>query len=226
MRAHTSLHITKILLSCIFLFRIMSSNDKDEKKTAEEDEVESLNRARDEIFSYDQEVLLPIACFIASSSLIFLLQEIDKHNKEKPWTNNVEFYNSCKISALAAMKMLKHALAGVAKGIKWSEIRNRSESILLLNSGRASQGGRGQPIEIMGLLVGKPLSDGRKFIDVDQVFWRGTHVFTMQILGTIVVMDAYPLPVEGIEYKVEAAEEANMYMIQLLEALELRRKER
>ena len=48
----------------------------------------------------------------------------------------------------------------------------------------------------------------------------------MQNLGTIVVMDAYPLPVEGIEYKVEAAEEANMYMIQLLEALELRRKER
>ncbi len=46
------------------------------------------------------------------------------------------------------------------------------------------------------------------------------------LLGTIVVMDAYPLPVEGIEYKVEAAEEANTYMIQLLEALELRRKER
>lgn len=60
------------------------------------------------------------------------------------------------MSALAAMKMLKHSLAGVKKG-------------------RAKGG---MPIEVMGLLIGKPEGE------------------------TIVVLDAAPIPVEGIEYKV------------------------
>lgn len=108
---------------------------------------------------------------------------VDKVNKEKPWAqkNSEKYFSKCSISALAAMKMLKHSLAGVKKG---------------------REGESGQPVEVMGLLVGKP--DG----------------------NTIVVVDAYALPVEGIEYKVEAAEEAQGYMIQLAESLELRRNER
>lgn len=102
-------------------------------------------------------------------------------NKDKPWKKDPKYFKKTKISALAAMKMLKHALAGVKKG---------------------REGEGGVPVEIMGLLVGKPVGD------------------------TIVVSDAYPLPVEGIEYKVEAGQEAQMYMLQLAESLEQRRKER
>ena len=106
---------------------------KDEKQ-----EAPAKTPVQDSLFTYDEE-------------------NIQKLNKEKPWTANAKYFNKVKISALCSMKMLKHSLAGVKKG---------------------REGERGTPIEIMGLLVGKPDGD------------------------TIVVMDAYPLPVEGIEYKV------------------------
>lgn len=106
---------------------------------------------------------------------------VDQLRKDKPWTKDVKHFNKCNISALAAMKMLKHSLAGVKKG---------------------REGEGGVAVEVMGLLVGKPQGD------------------------TIIIMDAYPLPVEGIEYKVEAADEAQNYMIELTESLELRRKDR
>jgi len=107
---------------------------------------------------------------------------IKKLNAERPWSGNVRYFNKVKVSALCAMKMLKHSLAGVKKG-------------------REGQGGT--PVEVMGLLVGKPNGD------------------------EIVVMDAEPLPVEGIETKVEASDQAQKYMLELMEALEARgRKER
>jgi len=109
-------------------------------------------------------------------------EAIKKLNADKPWASNIKYFGKVKISALCAMKMLKHSLAGVKKG---------------------REGEGGTPIEIMGLLVGKPDGD------------------------SIVVMDAEPLPVEGIEYKVEASDQAQGYMLQLMEALETRgRKER
>ena len=56
------------------------------------------------------------------------------------------------------------------------------------------------PVEIMGLMIGK--ADG----------------------DAIVVLDANPLPVEGSETRV-VADDAQVYMLELMESLELRRKE-
>lgn len=77
------------------------------------------------------------------------------------------------------MKMLKHSLLGVERG-------------------RQSAGG--QPIEILGLMIGK--ASGRE----------------------IIVLDACPLPVEGSETRV-VADEAQIHMLELLESLEVRREE-
>lgn len=110
----------------------------------------------------------------------FDAEHIKQLYKEKPWNKDVKFFNKIKISALAATKMLKHSLAGVKKG---------------------REGPGGTPIEIMGLLVGKPEGD------------------------TIIVLDSFPLPVEGIEYKVEASEEAMGYMTQVSDSMEHKREE-
>mmetsp|Transcript_2344 Transcript_2344/g.3165 ORF Transcript_2344/g.3165 Transcript_2344/m.3165 type:complete len:348 (+) Transcript_2344:27-1070(+) len=119
------------------------------------------NPGRDDIFAYDSKA-------------------VEKMRTDKPWTNNVKYFNTCNISTLAAMKMLKHSLEGVRKG-------------------RASQ--NQTPVEVMGLLVGK--ANGRE----------------------IVVFDALPLPVEGIETSVTAGESVLGYMTQLSDMLEDRRDE-
>lgn len=100
---------------------------------------------------------------------------------QKPWTKDPRFFKRCRVSGLSAMKMLEHALQGVAAG----------------------QRKGGKPLEIMGLLLGK--ADG----------------------DAIVVMDTFPLPVEGTETKVMADDErVSKYMIDLSEQLEQTRKER
>ena len=121
---------------------------------------------------------------------------------------SVKYFKTCRVSALAAMKMvrppltplttnapssaraliprssllsclqLKHALAGVEKGRK---------------AGTA-------PVEIMGLMIGK--AEGE----------------------SIVVLDACPIPVEGSETRV-VADDAQVHMLQLMDSMELRRKE-
>jgi len=78
------------------------------------------------------------------------------------------------------MKMLKHALSGVTEG--------RTE--------------RGVPVEVMGLLLGKPEGN------------------------SIIVTDVFPLPVKGIEYEVQVMEKSLAFMTQIQEALELRRNDR
>lgn len=98
--------------------------------------------------------------------------------KERPWEANVKNFQNCKVSALAAMKMLKHALAGVEKGRKAGT----------------------QPVEVMGLMIGKPDGD------------------------SIIVLDACPLPVEGFETRV-VADDAQVYMTKLMDSMELRRQE-
>jgi len=137
----------------------MNRNKKDKQKETKEEPGKKV--IRDQIYKYDEE-------------------HVKTLYKEKPWEKNIKFFKKVKISALAATKMLKHALAGVKKG---------------------REGPGGTPIEIMGLLVGKP--EGK----------------------TVVVLDSCPLPVEGIEYKVEAAEEAQVYMTQLSDSIEKRRPE-
>eukprot|EP01083_Nonionella_stella_P183082 660624_1 len=94
---------------------------------------------------------------------------------------SVKYFKQSKVSALAAMKMLKHALSGVKKA--------------------AEKGCK--PLEVMGLLLGKP--DG----------------------NNIIIMDCFPLPVEGSETKVVADdEEVQAYMVRMSESLEQTRKER
>lgn len=94
-----------------------------------------------------------------------------------PWTSNPKFFDTCHVSALAATKMLKHSLSGVEQG-------RREER---------------KPLEIMGLLLGRPTEH-----------------------GGIVVTDCFPLPVEGTETRVVADDpKVAEYMVQLATQLEL-----
>jgi len=64
-------------------------------------------------------------------------EHIELLQKAQPWEKNPRNFQNCSISALASMKMLKHALSGVHDGQK----------------------GGGLSLEVMGLLVGKPNGD-------------------------------------------------------------------
>jgi len=64
---------------------------------------------------------------------------------EKPWEKNVKHFSKCTVSALASMKMLKHALAGVHEGQKEG----------------------GLSLEVMGLLIGKP--EGQTIVIMDTI---------------------------------------------------------
>eukprot|EP00457_Paulinella_chromatophora_P009793 gb/GEZN01009867.1/.p1 GENE.gb/GEZN01009867.1/~~gb/GEZN01009867.1/.p1 ORF type:complete len:364 (+),score=64.34 gb/GEZN01009867.1/:22-1113(+) len=71
---------------------------------------------------------------------------IDLLDKDKPWTKDPKYFNECRVSALASMKMLKHALSGVQEGKK---------------------GDSGMSLEVMGLLIGKP--NGKSIVVLDAV---------------------------------------------------------
>jgi len=102
----------------------------------------------------------------------------------KPWVTDPKYLKKAKIGPSAAMKMLQHAYSGVEKGIK----------------------NGGKPIEVMGLLLGRPSTDEA---------------------GCLVVTDAFPLPIEGFETRVIADDqEVVNYMIALSDTLEETRKER
>ncbi|KAH6908788.1 JAB1/Mov34/MPN/PAD-1 ubiquitin protease-domain-containing protein [Coprinopsis sp. MPI-PUGE-AT-0042] len=82
-------------------------------------------------------------------------------NREAPWSKDPHYFKSCKISAVALIKMVIHARSGV-------------------------------PHEIMGLMQGK-------------------------VVGTsLVIMDSFALPVQGTETRVNAASEANEYMVEYI----------
>jgi len=100
-------------------------------------------------------------------------------------TQSPKYFTDVKISASATVKMLQHSMRGVEKGMK-------SEN--------------GMPVEVMGLLLGRPSTD-------------------VNNPGYLVVTDAFPLPVEGVETRVEAGDEAMNFMIELSESLELTRDE-
>ncbi|KAF5318462.1 hypothetical protein D9619_010668 [Psilocybe cf. subviscida] len=82
-------------------------------------------------------------------------------NNLNPWKNDPHYFKSCKISAIALIKMVIHARSGV-------------------------------PYEIMGLMQGKVVGD------------------------SLVVMDSFALPVQGTETRVNAANEANEYMVEYI----------
>ncbi|GJE86604.1 Mov34/MPN/PAD-1 family protein [Phanerochaete sordida] len=99
---------------------------------------------QDEIFRYDPEANKRLA-------------------RDAPWSKDPHYFKSCKISAVALIKMVIHARSGV-------------------------------PHEIMGMMQGK-------------------------IVGTsLVIVDSFALPVQGTETRVNAANEANEYMVQYIES--------
>ncbi|KAM3569465.1 hypothetical protein VYU27_008432, partial [Nannochloropsis oceanica] len=103
----------------------------------------------------------------------------------KAWSQDPKYFKKVRLSPSAAMKMLMHACGGVEKGMK-------------------APGGK--PVEVMGLMIGRP--------DVESP-------------NTLVVTDVFPLPVEGAETRVLADDtEVQNYMISLGESLEMTRKER
>eukprot|EP00467_Chlorarachnion_reptans_P023445 CAMPEP_0114498192 /NCGR_PEP_ID=MMETSP0109-20121206/6744_1 /TAXON_ID=29199 /ORGANISM="Chlorarachnion reptans, Strain CCCM449" /LENGTH=336 /DNA_ID=CAMNT_0001675659 /DNA_START=97 /DNA_END=1107 /DNA_ORIENTATION=+ len=106
-------------------------------------------------------------------------KKIEEFLKTEPWKKDPKSFSKCRIAAGAAMRMLKHALRGVDKG-------------------RARDGGKGLPLEVMGLMVGRPQND------------------------TIVVLDAIPLPCDGFEseWDVNISNEAMIHMTNISERLE------
>lgn len=87
---------------------------------------------------------------------------IERH----PWTNDVHFFTKVRISAVALVKMVMHAISG-------------------------------GNLEIMGLMQGKVIGN------------------------EMIVLDAFGLPVEGTETRVNVHAEANMYMVQFVTSGEL-----
>jgi COP9 signalosome complex subunit 5 len=110
--------------------------------------------------------------------------QLDRVRAERAWMKDPKYFKRVTISPSAAIKMMVHGQSGVEKGIKRS----------------------GNPLEVMGLLVGHP--------DVDD-----PH--------RIVISDAQALPVEGFETRVIADDESAMnFMIELGETNDLTRKDR
>mmetsp|Transcript_46464 Transcript_46464/g.140750 ORF Transcript_46464/g.140750 Transcript_46464/m.140750 type:complete len:147 (+) Transcript_46464:94-534(+) len=73
-----------------------------------------------------------------------------------PWKDNPKYFTAAAFSPSAVMKMLTHCHSGVEKGLKKG----------------------GNPIEVMGLMLGRPDPDTPT---------------------TLVVTDVFPLPIEGFE---------------------------
>lgn len=120
----------------------------------------------------------------ADARYSFNPEALQKIRQESPWTKDPKYLNKVAISPSAIMKMMMHCHSGVEKGI--------------------SKGGN--PIEVMGMLLGRP---------------------DPETPNTLVVSDAFPLPIEGFETRVIADDENVVnHMIALGESLERTRKEK
>jgi COP9 signalosome complex subunit 5 len=103
---------------------------------------------------------------------------------EKPWMKQPNYFDRVALSPSAVTKMVMHCARGVKKGI--------------------AQGGN--PIEVMGLLLGRPDPESPT---------------------CLIVTDAFPLPIEGFETRVIADDQDVVnHMINLTERLEHTRKEK
>lgn len=104
--------------------------------------------------------------------------------QESPWTKDAKFLKKVALSPTTVMKIMMHCQSGVEKGI--------------------AKGGN--PVEVMGFLMGRPDPDAP---------------------DTLVVTDAFPLPIEGFETRVVADDENVVnHMISLGESLERTRLEK
>lgn len=110
--------------------------------------------------------------------------KLEATRSKKAWMANPKYFKRAKISPSATIKMIVHGQSGVEKGIKKN----------------------GKPIEVMGLLVGRPDTEDP---------------------NCMIISDAQPLPIEGFETRVIADDESTInYMIELSEMIEMTRKER
>ena len=122
-------------------------------------------------------------------------KDLDALCHSKPWLSSsassttsaiAKHFRKVSVSPSALFKILSHCQSGVDKG------RNSSKS--------------GNPIEVMGLLLGRP---------------------DVTVSGRLVVTDAFPLPIEGFETRVVADDDhVHNHMIQLSTSLEHTRKEK
>jgi COP9 signalosome complex subunit 5 len=120
---------------------------------------------------------------MADSRYSFDPAALAKLKQEKPWMASPKYFEKVALSPSAIMKMMMHCASGVQKGI--------------------AKGGN--PIEVMGLLLGRPDPNTPK---------------------TLIITDAFPLPIEGFETRVIADDqEVVNHMISLNECLERTRKE-
>jgi COP9 signalosome complex subunit 5 len=110
--------------------------------------------------------------------------KVDQVRSQKMWLNDPKYFKRVMLSPSAVIKMMAHGQSGVDKGI--------------------SKGGN--PIEVMGLLLGRPDTEDKQ---------------------RIIITDVQPLPIEGFETKVVADDESVLhYMIELGDSNEMTRKER
>mmetsp|Transcript_5623 Transcript_5623/g.6455 ORF Transcript_5623/g.6455 Transcript_5623/m.6455 type:complete len:386 (-) Transcript_5623:139-1296(-) len=122
---------------------------------------------------------------VASKLFTFDKESLQKVRNAKAWMSDPKYFKKVKVSGVAAMKMMNHAVSGVEKGMK-------------------SPGGK--PVEVMGLMLGRPHLENH---------------------DTLIVTDVFPLPVEGAETRVLADDQEVLnYMIDLGESLEKTRQER
>jgi len=111
--------------------------------------------------------------------------ELTNVRNSKLWMSDARYFKRVHVSATAAMKMMSHAVSGVDKGM----------------------GAGGKPVEVMGLLLGRPSIGAEK--------------------NSIIITDSFALPIEGAETKVLADDTAvQNFMIELSDTLEQTRKER
>lgn len=109
--------------------------------------------------------------------------KVEELKRSVPWMNDSRYFKRVKISPSAIVKMMAHSQSGVDKGIKRG----------------------GKPIEVMGLLLGRPdVNDPR----------------------SIIIVDAQAIPCEGFETSVVAQDDSVVnHMIELGEMNELTRNE-
>mmetsp|Transcript_18522 Transcript_18522/g.28591 ORF Transcript_18522/g.28591 Transcript_18522/m.28591 type:complete len:384 (-) Transcript_18522:45-1196(-) len=121
---------------------------------------------------------------VADARYTFDEQKLQDLRSSAPWMKEAKYFEKVAVSPSAITKMMMHCQSGVEKGIRKG----------------------GNPIEVMGMLLGRPDPDTPR---------------------TLVVTDAFPLPVEGFETRV-IADDANVvnHMISLGECLERTRREK
>eukprot|EP00579_Thalassiosira_antarctica_P005931 CAMPEP_0201902234 /NCGR_PEP_ID=MMETSP0902-20130614/54850_1 /ASSEMBLY_ACC=CAM_ASM_000551 /TAXON_ID=420261 /ORGANISM="Thalassiosira antarctica, Strain CCMP982" /LENGTH=397 /DNA_ID=CAMNT_0048436231 /DNA_START=819 /DNA_END=2012 /DNA_ORIENTATION=- len=120
----------------------------------------------------------------ADARYTFDSDKLEELRKSSPWKDDPRYFKGVAVSPSAVMKMMTHCHSGVEKGVKKG----------------------GNPIEVMGLLLGRP---------------------DPTTPHTLIVTDVFPLPIEGFETRVIADDDDVVnHMIELGESLELTRKEK